>query len=451
MNAVLKTAPHSVEAEQAVIGSCLLKNEIYHQIPLTASDFFRADHRVIWNAIAELASEENAFDVVTLSDWLAARNELEDAGGLAYLATVARDTPTTENAIAYAEIVKERARKRAALAVLSDAMNALHGAEDTTEVAGVLSAKLENLTTSGGDLSFRAVLGRGFRAMQEAITRREQGDGLRFGLPALDHALGTLWGPRLVILAGRPSTGKTALAHQMAMVGAKRGLVIGKIELEMGAEEIAHRSLAFAYGVNVTHIAQGEPDTRRAIITKAAEHNIRDYPIYVDEHAFTVPEICARIAEWHRKYAIRLAIVDHLQLVSVPGDNRAQGLGRVTRSLKLLAKRINTPIMLLSQFNRANAKESARPRLDGLRDSGEIEQDADVVIALHGDLDADRNGDRSVEIGLLKNRGGRVGWLDHHHFMFRGRIQRFDELESTDGPIERPGYSSGTDRATGET
>ncbi|HEX5464415.1 MAG TPA: DnaB-like helicase C-terminal domain-containing protein [Burkholderiales bacterium] len=429
MNVVVKIAPHSVEAEQAVLGACFLSPAVFHELPLSENDFYRADHRVIWRAITALAADETAFDAVTLSDWLEARGELKQAGGLAYLATLARDTPTAENAKAYAEIVRERSNKRTALRLLAEAIDGLHGLSETPEVIAGLQGKLEALSTTHGDLDFRAVLGRGLAAMEEAINRREQGnEGPQFGLPALDYAVGGLHGPRLVILAGRPSTGKTALAHQVSMLAARRGLPVGKIELEMSAEEIAHRSMAWAYQVNVTDIAHGAESARASILNGATQHNIRDYPIWVDERAYTLAEICSRITEWHRKHAVQLVVVDHLQLVSSRRDNRAQELGEVTRGLKLLAKRLNTPVLLLSQLNRASLKDNRKPQLQDLRDSGEIEQDADIVIALHGELDADHEGNRAVEIGLLKNRGGRVGWLDHQSFLFRGRIQRFEEL-----------------------
>lgn len=421
------TPTHSEEAEQAVLGAVMLDNAKLFDIGLAEADFYRADHQIIFRGVQALAEKNQPCDIVTLSEWLESRGQLEQAGGLAYIAGIAKDTPSAHNAAAYAGIVRDYSRIRRTRKQLTAALESVNNGEKVADIVAKLQVELES--QNGGDYrTFRDVLQSGMSAIEEAQQRRVAGGiiGIPTGLAELDQRLGGLWGPKLIVLAARPSLGKTALANQIALNAAGKGFAVGKIELEMSAPEIALRSMALSYGINGTALANGDDAALAALHDGTLQHNIRDYPLYLDESTFHPAGIISRLAEWHRKHGIQLAIIDHLQLVETARTNRNQELGAVTRALKLAAKRLAIPIILLCQLNRDMERHQRKPILSDLRDSGEIEQDADVAMFLHGDLTQDDGGAREIEIGLLKNRGGRVGWLPQP-LLFDGRTQTFSE------------------------
>lgn len=444
----LRLPPHSDESEQAVLGALLADSNAFHRITLSPDDFYRHDHRVIFRAIAALCAEDKPADVVTVAEWLDTRGDLDAAGGLQYLAGITKDTPSIANLEAYAQIVAGRARTRHSITFMGDAIDRLFSGEDVDGVVSELQGALEGMTVQRSAMDFREVLQCALTSIEQAAERREKGiEGITTGLPSVDRVLGGIHGPKLVVIAARPSLGKTALKEQIKLRAASRGYPVGSIELETGPEEVGLRNMALAYQQNFTALAHADPEALAAVQALAAKRNIRDYPIYLDDSAYRLPEIISRITEWHRRYKTELAFIDNLQNITTPGqDTRNNELGQITRSLKRLAKKLHHPIILLSHINRDPEKHGRRPTKADLRDSGEIEGDADIIIALNGDLDQDEDGNRDVEIGFLKHRGGRVGWLSER-FQFQGRTQRFVQL-TADGFIQRPSDTSRT-RPTG--
>jgi replicative DNA helicase len=364
---------------------------------------------------------------VTLGEYLEARRTLDDAGGLAYLVGIAKDTPSAANVQAYAEIVHQRAQLRAARRIFVTGAERLD-AEGLPALSDI-QAQLERATTTpGGDVKFDALLRSALDQAKEAMAQRRSGTalGVPSSLPAIDRRL-TAAGPKLIVVAGRPSLGKTALAWQWLLYAAHHGHVVGFVSLEMGPEELGMRALGHVYKLNHSALLYGDETALAELTEHVDRRNIRDLPIYAEFGATTLPEIIGRITEWKRRYHIRIAAIDYLQLISTRGENRNHEIGAITRALKQTAKRLDLPIILLSQFNRANVRLNRHPSLVDLRDSGEIENDADCVLALHGDIEQALGPMREIEIGILKNRGGRTGWLQER-FHFNGATQTFQEL-----------------------
>lgn len=419
----------SIQAEASVVGGCLVDNAAYWKVSgaLRPDDFTSKLHRDIWSAVRDAADDGDAFDCVTLSETTALK--LED------LLSIANNTPGAANITVYAKIVRDRSTVRAASAIVAQAQSKL-AAGDIDAIAE-LSARLEGLHRSdSASVTFFDALRTGLDDIETAQELAAAGGGIvgaPTGIAALDDRLRGLSGGKLIILAARPSLGKTALALQAAQSAAAAGFPTGVMSLEMGAGEIAIRAFAHQYQVNNTGLAFGDNDAVGQLTNRIAADadkvaRVKGLPIYIDEDTFDVGGIIGRIAEWHRKYQIKFAVVDHLQLVELPqGMNRNNGLGEVTRQLKLLAKRLDMPIMLLCQLSRSVEKEQRKPRLSDLRDSGNIEQDADIVISLHGTLDPSHNGMREVEVGFLKYRGGLVGWGGQT--LFNGQTQTFRKME----------------------
>lgn len=418
----------TISAEQSVIGGCLIDGDAFWKIAgiVRQDDFTLQVHREIFTAIAIAANAGDVFDSITLSE----TTDLD----LGDMLTLANNTPGTANIETYARIVRDSSTVRSAAKIVSNALGRLNAGE--IDAISDLAVSLEGLSRSEKPATtFFEALQLGFDQMEEAQTAANAEGGLigaPTGIDPIDSRMRGLKGGKLIILAARPSLGKTALALQAAQSAAAAGFPTGIMSLEMGSGEIGIRALAHQYQVNNTSLTFGEDEaigqlTSRVSADTEKVNAIKTLPIYIDEDTFDLNGILSRISEWHRKHKIKFIIVDHLQLVEMSGKhNRNDGLGEVTRSLKLLAKRLDIPVMLLCQLSRGVEKEKRAPKLSDLRDSGNIEQDADVVISLNGDLEPNATGMRDVEIDFLKHRGGRVGWAGRSQFA--GAVQTFRKV-----------------------
>lgn len=419
-----KPYPNSVQAEQAVLGGVLLDNSGYWRCSVTEDDFYRHDHRLIWRALCALSDQGSPCDVVTVGEWLEQQGCFEEAGGFGYLGSLAKDAPGTANLEYYAGIVSDKARQRAMLTALQGAHQAVsNGEAPETALANIL-ATVER-STRGGYSDFAALDGQLEAHLAAVATKGDQ--SLPLGLPALDHML-SIEGPQLVIVAGRPSLGKTAMALQwMAHSGKRHGIKGAFVSLETDGIRVAARLNAHLYQVSVSGLLRGWPNTIEAYRKKKAERPYK-LPMFVEENTYDLNGIIARINEWRRKHEIEWVVVDHLQLVDHAGNNRNEALGEVTRRFKLNAKRLGIPHVLISQLSRDSEKHGRKPMMSDLRDSGNIEQDADIVVALEGGIDTNNDGWRRVNVGILKNKDGETGWLDGI-FQFDGATQTFRENE----------------------
>ena len=420
---------HNTEIERELLGGLLIDPDAYWRVSkqLSSADFYVLEHREVFAAIARRMDGDGAVDPVVLSE------DVPDyAEGVLRLAA---DAIGTANAASHAAIIRDYAMRRELWRAL-ETVNALVGErmspESCAEIAGQIEAIAQTARRSGKD--WRAVMRDAVDAIDEAIQRSANGGtcGVPTGIPAIDKRTGGITAPRLWCIAGRPGLGKSAMANQIALHAAAHGYAVGICSLEMGADEIGIRAMSHRFQINVTRLWTGDVDALEEVTAGMSSSGLADLPIHVDTDTFDLPGIIGTITEWRRKYSIALAIVDHIGLVEVAGySTRNDQLGAVSRSLKKLCKRLDMPIIALSQLSRETEKQGRRPRLSDLRDSGNIEQDIDVAVMLHADPDQDTETTTDLHIGLLKNRGGRKGWLPEA-FAFDGPNQTFREVAQYD-------------------
>lgn len=429
----------SHESEQSVIGAILNDPDAYCRIQgiLQENDFHRHEHRLVFSAIKKLQDTDKPSDVVTVGEQLDAAGELDAAGGLPYLITLTDNTPSAANIQAYADIVKAKARLRALHQVCANTIECIKNAQGKSadeiiaETQTTIDSILTSTTTQYSD--WMDVLSKADDAIIDAAKKQKEGvaTAIPTGLPAIDNRIGGLPQKRLVILAARPSLGKTALAQQIALHASKRGHPVGICTLEMSVEELGIRSYSNLLEINGTALTFGDKSVIDAYTKKLSGSNIFDHKMWIDESTYSLGGIVARAHEWKHKHGIKLLIVDHIGLVESPGESANYRIAEVTRTLKKLTKRLDISVLALCQLNRNVEREKRRPRLSDLRDSGNIEQDADICIFLHSDNEDENEATTDIDIGILKTRFGKKGWLPAH-FQFDGRIQRFKEL--TDHP-----------------
>jgi replicative DNA helicase len=429
----LKAPPHSIEAEQAVLGSCLLSDGAYHTVSaiITEQDLYRSQHRVLYRAIAELAQQDKPRDVVTMSEWLG-DDGLEKAGGMLYLGALAKDVPSAANAKAYAEIVAERARARRAITAMNEAISDLYAVNRCPgEIISEAQAKLEATATGLiEEVSFAEVLRRTIDVIEHNRARRLDGGipGVSYTLSAIDQRTGGLRPGQLIIVAGRPSLGKSGLVHQIALQAAMRSEPVCEISIEMSEAQLGIRSFAHRFRVNGTALMLGYDAPIEQLMSGLVDDpGFKNIPLILDVHTREYHAIASRITEAKRKHNIKLAIVDHVGLVRCDGfNNNNDRIGHISGNLKELAKRLNIPVILVSQFNRSMEKEKRKPSLSDLRDSGNLEQDADVCLFIHSEGD-DEAKIVDVELGLLKNRDGMRGWIGER-FQYNKQTQVFEQI-----------------------
>jgi replicative DNA helicase len=440
---LLRTPPHSVEAEQAVIGGLLLDTAAWDQVgdSVSADDFYRPDHKLIFEAIADLVAESKALDVVTVSEQLDRKGRLADAGGLAYLSTLVRDTPTAANARAYAHIVRERALLRSlisagnaiASSVFSDdglsARDLVNQAEQRVfEIAERGARRTE------GAQAVRSMLPALIDKIDEWHSNPDGMRGIATGFVDFDRKTGGLRGGDLVIVAGRPSMGKTTLAINMAENVALDPNVKGSVlifSMEMPSEQLMTRMLSSIGGVPLHDIRSGRISDQDWVRITSATSQLAEARIFIDESPGLTPtELRARSRRVKREHGLDLVVVDYLQLMQVTGtkENRATEISEISRGLKALAKELNVPVIALSQLNRSvEQRENKKPVMSDLRESGAIEQDADMILFIYREEVYDKNTPRKGEadIDLAKHRNGETGYF---HLTFQGQFTRFQNF-----------------------
>lgn len=420
---------HSDEAEQAVLGALMLDNSISFEVfgELSAGDFYREGNALIFIAILSLHEQRKPMDFVTVSESLRASSQLEAAGGLAYLGALANDTPSAASALTYARIVREKSRRREIVrlcAEISAAARNCDADELAQKIGSGLSASIKIAT--GRAKSFPEALSAAEAIIIEASKSANGIVGVPSGLPALDSALSGFRPGRLYGISARPGTGKTALLNQIGVYSASRGRPGLIASLEMGEGELVIRAMAANAGVNVTKLFNGRPDVADRAIEKIAA--LGDIPLWISADTYSLAGILSQAAYYKHRHGIEWLAVDHIGLVETERfASRNDQIGHITRSLKKAAKQLDIAVIALTQLSRASEKENRKPGLHDLRDSGNIEQDLDAALFLHCKPEDRDKPVRPIEIGALKNRGGRVGWLPAQ-FEFDGATQTFREL-----------------------
>ena len=432
--------PHSVEAEQAVLGGLLIDPGAYDNVAdqLIAQDFYRHDHELIYTAIAVLAGDAKPCDVVTVSQHLERIGKLEAAGGLAYLSSIARDTPTAANVRSYADIVRERSLLRQLIRAGTDIASAVYVNDGQTarELVDQAEQKVFEIAEGSfrkrdGAVAVRTLLPAVIDQIDEWHNNPDKLRGLPTGFTDFDKLTGGLRAGDLVIIAGRPSMGKTTLAVNMAEYaavnpGSKASVAI--FSMEMPSEQVITRMLASIGGVPLNSLRTGKITDDDWVRITGATSQLSEAKIYVDETpALNPTEIRARARRVKREHGLDLVVVDYLQLMQVPGtnENRATEIAEISRGLKALAKELQVPVIALSQLNRGvEQREHKRPVMSDLRESGALEQDADMILLIYREEVYDKNTTKKgiAEIDLVKHRNGETGMF---YLTFQGQYTRF--------------------------
>lgn len=438
----IKVPPHSLEAEQSVIGGLLLDNERWDTVAerVVASDFYSRPHRLIFEAAKGILEESKPLDLITLSEYLEQRESLDDVGGFAYLADLAKNTPSAANINAYADIVAERALVRNLIGVANEIADAGYDtqgrtAEDLLDLAeSKVFAIAEERTNEGdGPQSVDSILEKTLERIEVLYKSPQDGvTGLDTGFTDLNKKTAGLQGSDLIIVAARPSMGKTTFAMNLcenaAMVQDKPVLIFS---LEMPAEQLMMRMLASLSRVDQTKIRTGQLDDEDwARISSTMGLLMEKKNMFIDDSSGLTPtELRSRARRVAREHGgLSMIMVDYLQLMRVPSqsENRTLEIAEISRSLKALAKELNVPVVALSQLNRSlEQRADKRPVNSDLRESGSIEQDADLIMFIYRDevYNSDSSLKGVAEIILGKQRNGPIGTV---RLTFQGHFSRFD-------------------------
>ncbi|WP_084224336.1 replicative DNA helicase [Stenoxybacter acetivorans] len=446
--------PHSLEAEQSVLGGLLLDNDAFENIAgiINEVDFYRHEHRLIFRAIAKLAETMRPADVITVQEELQRREELEAAGDFAYLVNLAQNTPSAANIRHYAEIVRERSILRQLAQVGTEIARDAYNPQGKD--AKQMLDEAENNVFQIAESSSRAR--QGFLAMpallKEVVGRidvlyaRDNKDdvtGIATGFIDLDKMTSGLQAGDLIIVAGRPSMGKTAFALNIAEhVAIHSHLPVAVFSMEMGGAQLVMRMLGSVGRIDQSVLKTGGLADEHWGRLNNAVVQLSDAPIFIDETpGLTALEIRARARRLARQQGgqLGLIVIDYLQLMSGSsrsGENRASELGEISRSLKTLAKELQVPIIALSQLSRAvEQRTDKRPMMSDLRESGAIEQDADLIMFMYRDeyYHPDSQFKGMAECIIGKHRNGPTGKI---HLTFQGKYTKFENAAMPDGAYD---------------
>ncbi|MCK5903624.1 MAG: replicative DNA helicase [Cocleimonas sp.] len=447
----LKIPPHSIEAEQSVLGGLMLENSSWDQIAdrVTEEDFYRYDHRLIFRSLAYLAEENKPSDVFTLSEWLKQHDELSNAGGLPYLMTLSKDTPSAANIKAYADIVREKSVLRQLIAVGTQITNSAFrsGGQSSKELLDAAEQAVfkiaEQSTRQQAFKPIRELLTAALARIDELSKTDATITGEATGFSELDELTSGFQAGDLVIVAGRPAMGKTTfamnIAEYVALNHTQNPKAVAIFSMEMPAEQLVLRMFASHGRVSLSDIRTGkirEEDWPRVGMA------VKDFSLtklFIDDSpALSPTEIRAKTRRLAREHnGIGLIVIDYLQLMHSGrrSDNRASEVSEISRSLKALAKELKCPIIALSQLNRSlEQRADKRPIMSDLRESGAIEQDADIIIFIYRDCvynadpkdeinQQDGKKDEPAEVIIGKQRNGAIGKV---YLTFQGRYTRFD-------------------------
>ncbi len=438
----LRVPPHSVEAEQSLLGALLLDNQAFDRVAdlVTGEDFYRDDHRRIWRHVAKLSEANRPADVVTVAESIESSEDKDKTGGAAYLAALAQNTPSSLNIRRYAELVRERSVQRRLAQVATEiAESALApSGKEAGQLLDEAESKIFQIAETGarrdqGLLEIKPVLARVFERIDHLYHRDNPSDitGVPTGYAKLDEMTSGLQGGDLIIVAGRPSMGKTALALNFAQhIAVDNGLPVAIFSMEMSSTQLAMRMLGSIARVDQHRMRTGRLNDKEWSELSDAMGKLHETPIYIDEAgALTALEVRARARRLKRQYSkLGLIVIDYLQLMSASsqGENRATEISEISRSLKAMAKELDVPVVALSQLNRAlEQRPNKRPQMADLRESGAIEQDADLILAIYRDevYNPDSPDKGVAEINLLKQRNGPIGVVK---LTFLGQHTRFE-------------------------
>lgn len=435
--------PHNLDAERAVLGGILLDNDVLPSVQehLDAEDFYRETHRLIFQHMVELSQSSRPIDLVTLVEHLRNSGNLEVVGGLNYLMGLSDAVPVTTNVASYAVIIREKAVLRRLIEATTQINEKVLNTDgEFKEILDFAETTIFKVTEVRGGRAFThisQILDATFEHIQKLFDRKQSITGIPTGLSGLDKLLAGLQNSDLLILAARPAMGKTAFALNMASNAALRsGISTAVFSLEMSKEQLAMRMLTSEAKVDASKIKTGqlnEDDWK--LLIKAAEH-MYDAPIYIDDTpGVSINELRSKVRRLKQEKGLGLLVVDYLQLMtgSAKTNSREQEISEISRGLKGVAKELNIPVIALSQLNRGlESRTDKRPMMSDLRESGAIEQDADIIMFIYRDwvykrkespeFENDEELKRKAEIIIGKHRSGPTGTV---HAIFLGEYSSF--------------------------
>lgn len=450
----LKIPPHSIEAEQSVLGSMLVSPDSWDKVVevVSAQDFYNQAHRIIFTAISGLLQKNQPVDIVTVKEALESKAILEQAGGFSYLVELAKNTPSSANVGAYAEVIKERAILREVIGVAGEIAEAGYSPDgrDGLEVIDFAESRVfeiaaKRISRSDGPKEITKVLSSALERLDQIAKLGKDITGLSTGYTDLDEKTSGLQPSDLIIVAARPSMGKTTFAMNLCenvlMTQDKPVLVFS---LEMPADQIVNRMFASLCRIDQTKLRKADlEDADWSKITALIKQLRKKNNLYIDDSSGLTPmELRTRARKLAKDHGgLSMIMIDYLQLMRVPNqsENRTLEIAEISRSLKALAKELNVPVVALSQLNRGlEQRADKRPINSDLRESGAIEQDADLIMFIYRDEvyneDSEEKGIAEIIIG--KQRNGPIGTIK---LTFQGKYSRFDNY-SRDVKLSEHGY-----------
>ena len=448
----LKLPPHSVEAEQSLLGGLLIDNEALDKVAdvMSEIDFYRHDHRLIYQHIAKVIEANQPADIITVGESLEKSDELKNVGGIAYLGMLAENTPTAANIRGYAQIIRERSIMRSLALVGSDIAASAYSPQgrDAQQLLDESEAKIFQIAESGkrdniGFTDIQHLLPHVVESVEQRMQNASDVTGMPTGFTDLDKMTSGLQPSDLIIIAGRPSMGKTSLALNMAEhVAIEKKMPVAVFSMEMASMQLTTRLIGSVGRVDQHKMRTGQLDDDDWEKLTDSLGQLNEAPIHIDEgSALNTFEVRARARRLQRQVGqLGLIVIDYIQLMSAPigkqTENRATEISEISRSLKSLAKELHVPVVALSQLNRSvEQRVDKRPVMSDLRESGAIEQDADVIMFIYRDeVYNPESPDKGLaEILLAKQRNGPVGMVK---LTFLGQYTRFENYAN-------PGYDIG--------
>lgn len=451
----LKLPPQNLEAEQSVLGALLLDNDAINRVveEITADDFYRSSHRKIFQAIIDLYQRNEPSDLVTITTRLKTVGDIDEVGGASYLSSLVDRVPSAANVASYARIVREKSVLRrlieGATQIAERSFSGEGEVDECLDNAEKIIFDIAQRRLRQGFVSVKEVVKDSFKAIELLYERKELITGVPTGYKEMDRLTCGLQKSDLIVVAGRPSMGKTALALNIVEYAAvEANVVCAVFSLEMSKEQLVQRMLCSRAEVDASKLRGGflgESDWPK--LTRAAGL-ISEAPIFIDDSpAINVLELRAKARRLQKNCGLGLVVIDYLQLMRGIGriESREREISEISRSLKALAKELVVPVVALSQLNRGvEARQDKRPQLSDLRESGAIEQDADVIAFVYRDEMYNRESPDAgkAEIIIGKQRNGPTGKL---MLAFRGNITRFDDLaQGMDDYVEPPAMAGQT-------
>lgn len=440
LGALGRIPPQSIEAEQSVIGSMLIDKEVIPVVMeiLKPEDFYRPDHKEIYDVIIELFDRAQPIDLITVSERLKLHGKLELVGGLEYLTNIATEVPTTANVKHYAKIVEEKSLLRKLIRASSDIVDL--GFDASEEVSFILDKAEQSIfdilqkRSSQGFVPIKDVLVDTFNKLEELYNNKGNITGISTGFTDLDFKTSGLHNSDLVLVAARPAMGKTAFALNLAQNAAiHSGVPVALFSLEMSKEQLVNRMLCSEAMVDSNRMKTGKLEDNDWQKVAKALGPLSEAPIFIDDTpGISITEIRAKCRRLKLEHNLGLVVIDYLQLMQgskSKSESRQQEISEISRSLKILAKEINVPVITLSQLSRApEARTDHRPILSDLRESGAIEQDADIVMFLYRDdyYNPDTEKKNIAELIIAKHRSGSTGTIE---LVWLGQYTKFANLE----------------------